>query len=200
MNDDPPVHTTESGMTPPADFTTFMRNYQDMVYSTAVRLLSNEAQAEDISQEVFLKAYERWNDLRTRPAAGGWLKTVAPNRSINPLQRYRKRWKFFSEFRRDDAAENQPEVEFAAPDEFFRGVDQAERRAWVEQALEKLPEHQRVPLVLYHFEELPYEEIAKQLGISLAKVKTDILRGRTALAQILARSGTSHETLNPQTS
>src|SRR5476649_1910371 len=47
MNDDPPVHTTQSGMIPPADFTTFMRNYQDMVYSTAVRLLNNEAQAED---------------------------------------------------------------------------------------------------------------------------------------------------------
>jgi RNA polymerase sigma-70 factor (ECF subfamily) len=196
MNDDPPVHTTESGMTPPADFTTFMRNYQDMVYSTAVRLLSNEAQAEDISQEVFLKAFERWDDLKTSPAAGGWLKTVATNMSINHLQRYRKRWKFFSEFRRDDAAEDQPEVEFAAPDEFFSGVDQAERRAWVEQALEKLPEHQRVPLVLYHFEDRPYEDIAKQLGISLAKVKTDILRGRTALAQVLARSGTSHEKLN----
>ena len=55
----------------PADFTTFMRNYQDMVYSTAVRLLGNEAQAEDISQEVFLKAYERFDDLCTSPTAGG---------------------------------------------------------------------------------------------------------------------------------
>ena len=53
-----------------------------------------------------------------------------------------------------------------------------------------------MPLVLYHFEDLPYEDIAKKLGISLAKVKTDILRARTALAQIITRSGASHETFS----
>jgi RNA polymerase sigma-70 factor (ECF subfamily) len=62
--------------------------------------------------------------------------------------------------------------------------------------LENLPEHQRVPLVLYHFEDQPYDEIARRLGVSLAKVKTDILRGRAALAQVLLRSGASHETFH----
>lgn len=175
-----------------------MRAYQDMVFSTAARLTGNDAQAEDISQEVFLKAYEHFESLQTSPTAGGWLKTVATNLSLNHLSRYRKRWRFFSEFRRDDSGgeSDQPEVEFAAPDTFFAGVDADERRVWVEKALEQLPEHQRVPLVLYHFEDLPYDEIAKKLGVSLAKVKTDILRARAALAKVLARSGTSHETLN----
>ena len=50
-----------------------------------------------------------------------------------------------------------------------------------------------MPLVLYHFEDQPYDEIARRLGVSLAKVKTDILRGRAALAQVLLRSGASHE-------
>ncbi len=58
----------------PVDFTTFMRNYQDMVYSTAVRLLGNDTHAEDISQEVFLKAYERYDDLGSSPTAGGLVK------------------------------------------------------------------------------------------------------------------------------
>ena len=196
MNDEPPVHTPPTGLIPPADFTTFMRAYQDMVFSTAARLTRNDAQAEDISQEVFIKAHEHFEQLRTSPTAGGWLKTVATNLSLNHLSRYRNRWKFFSEFRRDDAASDDPEVEFAAPDSFFSNVDADERRAWVERALEQLPEHQRVPLVLYHFEELPYDEIARKLGISLAKVKTDILRARAALAKILARSGTAHESLN----
>ena len=66
-------------------------------------------------------------------------------------------------------------------------------REWVERALEKLPDHQRIPLVLYHFEDLPYEDIAKKTRVSLSKVKTDILRGREALAKILVRSGASHE-------
>jgi len=192
------VHTTQARVSAATDFTTFMRNYQDMVFSTAARLTGNDAQAEDISQEVFLKAYENYDHLSTSPTAGGWLKTVATNLSLNHLSRYRNRWRFFSEFKRADAAgeRDAPEVEFAAPDTFFSGVDAADRRAIVEQALAQLPEHYRVPLVLYHFEDLPYEDIAKKLGVSLAKVKTDILRARTALAKILTRSGTSHEKIS----
>lgn len=190
MNDESPVHTTDAGVGPAPDFTTFMRNYQDMVFSTAARLTGNNAQAEDIAQEVFLRAFERFDQLQASPTAGGWLKTVATNLSLNHLSRYRNRWRFFSEFRREDAGGDgaAPEREFPAPDTFFAEVDAAERRALVERALDQLPTHQRVPLVLYHFEDLSYEEIAGRLGISLAKVKTDILRARTALARILARA------------
>jgi RNA polymerase sigma-70 factor (ECF subfamily) len=199
MKDDTPVQTKPAGMITPVDFTTFMRNYQDMVFSTAIRLVGNEAQAEDISQEVFLKAFQHWESLQTSVTAGGWLKTVTTNLSLNYLTRYRNRWRFFSEFRRTDDAgsdSDEPEVEFASPDNFLTGVDAGERRSWVEHALAKLPDHQRVPLILFHYEDMPYDEIAKKLGISLAKVKTDILRARAALAQILARSGTKHETFN----
>jgi RNA polymerase sigma-70 factor (ECF subfamily) len=194
-NDESSVHTTDAGVAPPPDFTTFMRNYQDMVFSTAARLTGNETQAEDIAQEVFLKAYENYHHLATSPTAGGWLKTVATHLSLNHLSRYRKRWRFFSEFTRDDAGDDReaPAVDFAAPDTFFAGVDAADRRELVERALDRLPEHQRVPLVLFHFEDLPYDEIARKLGVSLAKVKTDILRARAALAKILAHAGTAHE-------
>lgn len=200
MNNETPVQTETTGNMTPVDFTTFMRNYQDMVYSTAVRLLGNDAQAEDISQEVFLKAYERYDDLGSSPTAGGWLKTVTTNLAINHLQRYRKRWSFFSDLvHRDGDGEDSGEVEFAAPDgDFLADLNQGDRREWVERALDELPDHQRVPLVLYHFEDHPYDDIARQLGVSLSKIKTDILRGRTALAQILMRSGTEHETLTPQ--
>jgi RNA polymerase sigma-70 factor, ECF subfamily len=194
-NDALPVHTHEAGVSPATDFATFMRNYQDMVFSTAARLTGNDAQAEDISQEVFLKAYQNYSHLSTSPTAGGWLKTVATNLSLNHLSRYRNRWRFFSEFKRDSDAEDRdaPDVEFAAPDRFFGDVDAADRRALVEKALAELPPHQRVPLVLFHFEDMPYDEIAKKLGISLAKVKTDILRARAALAKVLSRAGGSHE-------
>lgn len=174
-----------------------MRAYQDMVFTTAVRLVKTEAQAEDISQDVFLKAYEHFETLKESPTAGGWLKTVTTNLALNHLQRYRNRWRFFSEIQATDAGggDDGREIEFAAPETFFDGVDAQERQAWVGQALEQLPNHQRIPLVLYHFDDLSYEEIAAILGVSLAKVKTDILRARAALARILARSGTAHETL-----
>ncbi len=198
MNEDPTVHTTTTeGVTAPPDFTTFMRNYQDMVYSTAVRLIGNETQAEDIAQEVFIKAHEHFDNLRTSPSAGGWFKTVATNLSINHIQRYKKRWSFFSDLvHRGDEGEER-EVEFAAPDTFFDEMDATERRAQLEAALARLPDHQRIPLVLFHFEDMPYDEIAKQLRVSLSKVKTDILRGREALAKILVRRGTTHEAFQP---
>ncbi len=200
MNDEPPVPTSLPGLIPPNDFTTFMRDYQDMVFSTAARITGNATHAEDIAQEVFLKAYQHFDMLSASPTAGGWLKTVATNLSLNHLTRYRNRWRFFSELRRDDSddASAAPEIDFAAPDAFFNAMDADERRVLVERALDELPAHQRVPLVLYHFEAMPYDEIAQKLGVSLAKIKTDILRARAALAKILLRAdGPAAETLLP---
>ena len=166
-----------------------MRAYQDMVFSTAVRLTANPAQAEDISQEVFLRAYESFDNLRSSPKAGGWLKTVATNLTLNHLTRHRKRWRLFSEVFSDDSREEEIESAAEVFDAVFTELETDERRACVERALERLPDPQRVPLVLYHYEEMPYQDIADRLGISLAKVKTDILRGRVAMAGLLAPSG-----------
>ena len=173
-----------------------MRKYQDMVFTTSARLVKNDAQAEDIAQEVFIKAHEHFEMLSTSPSAGGWLKTVATNLSLNHLQRYRNRWRFFSEMGGGASGdEDAPEVDFAAPETFFDEVNAQERRAMVEEALTRLPDHQRIPLVLYHYEDIPYDQIASRLGVSLAKVKTDILRARAALAKILSRGGTPQEAL-----
>ena len=145
-------------------------------------------------QEVFLKAYENFEHLRASPSAGGWLKTVSRNLSLNHIFRYRKRRRLFSELRREDSDEDEPEMEFAVPDDVVAGVDAGVRHGLVEDALQGLPERQRLPLVLYHFEELSYEEIAERLGVSLAKVKTDIFRARAALAKLLAQRGVTAAT------
>jgi RNA polymerase sigma-70 factor (ECF subfamily) len=164
-----------------------MRAYQDMVFTTAARLTGNDAQAEDIAQEVFLKAYGSFENLRSSHTAGGWLKTVTTNLTLNYLSRHRKRRQLFSELRKPDDDTGAPEERFAVPDTLLDGIDLRQRAALIETALQRLPEHQRLPLVLYHFEEMPYDDIARKLHVSLAKVKIDILRGRTALARLLAR-------------
>jgi RNA polymerase sigma-70 factor (ECF subfamily) len=174
-------------MSDTAQFEGFVRDYQDMVFSTAMRLLANPTEAEDISQEVFLKAYARWDELRHSPTVGGWLKTVATNLSLNHLSRYRARWKFFSDLH-GSAGESETDerpVEFAAPESFDRDLDNADARALIEAALQKLPPAQRVAIVLYHMDNLSYEEIAARLKCSLGKVKTDIFRGRAALRKHL---------------
>ena len=170
-----------------AEFTTFMRAYQDMVFSTAARLTGNDAHAEDIAQEVFVRAYENFDHLRGSPTAGGWLKTVATNLALNHLSRYRKRWRFFSELSpRDDPG---AEFEFPVPDTLLEQLGSEQRRALVDEALQRLPEHQRVPLVLYHFEDFSYQEISVRLHASLSKVKTDIRRARAALLALLTSAG-----------
>jgi RNA polymerase sigma-70 factor, ECF subfamily len=177
-------------MTDPAEFEAFMRSYQNMVFTTAYRLTANHAESQDIAQEVFLKAYERWESLRGNPTAGGWLKTVATNLSLNHLSRYRKRWSFFSDLRRQGNEGEEGEdfdARIAAPESRESGESaQQDTRAVLEEALAKLPHDQRAAIVLYHFEEMPYQDIAAKLKVSLAKVKTDILRGREMLKRKLA--------------
>ena len=154
-----------------------------MVFATAVRLLGNPTDAEDASQTAFLRAFQHFPELAGHPAAGAWLKTTVRNVCLNHLTRYRARWSFFSEMdspggaRFEDALESR--VSHALE---IGGGDRLER---LEHAVRNLPDHQRVPLVLFHFEELSYQDIARTLKISLGKVKTDIHRGREALKRLL---------------
>jgi RNA polymerase sigma-70 factor (ECF subfamily) len=173
----------------------FMRDYQDMVFATARRLTASDATAQDITQDVFLKAWEHFASLRERVGAGGWLKTVTLRLSLNHLGRYRRRWKFFSELlpatgssadaTDQDTSDAQVEFAVGALDSVFNTLAEAERDQRVRVALTRLPDAQRVPLVLFHYEDLSYQQIAEDLEISVAKVKTDILRGRVALAKLL---------------
>jgi len=194
-SDDTPVRTPTQEAVRQAEFTKFMRTYQNMVFSTAARLSGNDAQAEDIAQEVFLRAHKRFDELRDNPRAAGWLKTVATNLTFTHLTRYRKRWVFFSQMAGAEDSDDEPAIDFAADESIVENVREDERHEYVEAALRELPEHQRLPLVLYHFEDMPYEDIAQRLKVSLAKVKTDIHRARAALATILARRGITAEQL-----
>lgn len=164
-------------MTVAEKFEAFLLEFQDMVYATAVRLLGNPAEAEDVAQTVFLKALERFDQLDGNPSAPGWLKTVATNESLNHLSRYRNRWRFFSEL---DRTPDPTDSWTPAP------LDPDTR---LDAALRRLPAAQRVPIVLFHFDELSYQQIADRLGVSLSKVKTDIHRGRETLRAALAPIG-----------
>lgn len=176
-------------MTDADEFEAFVLRYADMVYATAVRLLGNEAEAEDVAQTVFLKAFERFGQLAASPAVGGWLKTVTTNACLNHLARHRRRFSLFSELASDVAGDDAPMSENDVLDSVASvspfDVERADALERLERALASLPAHQRVPLVLFHLEGQSYQEIASALGVSLAKVKTDMHRGRLALRRQL---------------
>lgn len=173
-------------MTDAERFEAFVREYQDMVFATAVRLLGSATEAEDIAQTVFLRAFERFAAISTSATAAGWLKTVATNLCLNHLSRYRARWQFFSELDPATGEGDAFETTIASPASAPGAIEAADRQQRLERALQALPDHQRVPLVLFHFEDMSYQEIASSLGVSLAKVRTDIHRGRESLKKELA--------------
>src|SRR5438067_43901 len=143
-------------------FEAFVRRYQDMVFATAVRLLGSRVEAEDVAQTVFLRAFQRFDQIGASPAAAGWLKTVTRNACLNHLSRYRRRWRFFSEMSRPGEPDQRPaeDMAFVAADSPHADLEIANRREQLERAMARLPDRQRVPLVLFHFEELSYQEIA----------------------------------------
>ena len=125
---------------------------------------------------------------------------MATNLSLNHLSRYRSRWRLFSELRTEDSDAHEPfEALQAAPgSSVFTALEEADRRAGLERALRGLPVHQRVPIVLFHFEDKTYQEIAELMRVSLAKVKTDIHRGREALRAVCQRTHGSIDAATPR--
>ena len=173
-------------MTDANAFESFVRRYQDMVFGIAVRLLGDESEAEDVSQTVFLKAFERFDQLRESPKVGGWLRTVTMNLCLKHLSRYRARWWLFSQWRpREGGTRWSYEDQLVARSSPDADLERADEQARLEQGIRRLPRHQRVPLVLFHFEDKSYGEIAELLGVSLAKIKNDIHRGRQALRLLM---------------
>jgi RNA polymerase sigma-70 factor (ECF subfamily) len=168
-------------------FEAFVRSHQHMVYATALRLLAHPAEAEDVAQSVFLKAFERFGELSTSDHAAGWLRTVTRHECLNYLARYRARWRFFSEL--ETAGDATPGEEMLAAPAQVDLLERAEQHERLAQAIRALPDHQRVPLVLFHFEDLSYQEIAAELQASVPKIKTDIHRARLALKRYLSPAG-----------
>lgn len=173
-------------MTDPGQFEEFVRTYQDMVFGTAIRLLGDASEAEDAAQTVFLKAFERFDTVGGSPTAAGWLRTVTRNVCLNHLSRYRARRRLFSEMETDTHESGGYGDHLPSTDVQSGTSPDAISNADLETALRSLPDGQRIPLVLFHFDGANYQEIANLLGISLGKVKTDIHRGRKALMHFLA--------------
>ncbi len=173
-------------MTEAEPFEAFVRAHQDLVFATAVRLLGRVADAEDVSQDVFLKAFERFDVLRRSATAAGWLRTVTRNACLNHLTRHRARWRLFSELPGTNAiGSTEEQISILAGAAPSHAIDLEAQQEDLHEALLRLPDAQRVPLVLFHFEGTSYQDIADLLGVSLGKVKTDIHRGRDALRKYL---------------
>ena len=157
--------------------------YQDIVVGTVARMLGNPADAQDIAQQVFLRIWR--NAKRYKPDAKftTYLFTILRNLVFNETRR-RTRKKEVSSDEREDEYHLQSEA--PAEERPDAGLLQAELQRAVDAAIAALPETQRLAVVLRRYEDMPYEEIAVVLGLTVPAVKSLLFRARTTLRESLA--------------
>lgn len=168
-------------------FEELVRRHQHAVVGTAAKMLGGAADAEDIAQTVFLRAWKSAPRYRPEARFTTWLMTITRNLVFNESRR-RARARLDSLDMRDDTSDDASQRQI--PDASQRSADAAvadrELTQAVDRAIASLPEKPRMALILRRYEDMPYEEIAKVLDISLPAVKSLLFRARTLLREQLA--------------
>lgn len=165
-------------------FRQIIETHQFHVIGTAAKMLGDDTDAEDIAQLVFIRV---WNSAaRYQPTAKftTWLFTITRNLVFNELCR-RKRHPAMPIERKDD----EPEFQIADPGSLSPAATMldGELQAAIQQAIDALPETQRMAVVLRRYEDLSYEEIAAVLNLSVPAVKSILFRARTDLRERLQK-------------
>lgn len=154
-----------------------VRDHSDRVYRLALRLTGNRHDAEDLTQEVFIRVFKSIHNF-TPGTLEGWMHRITTNLFLDQARRRQR-------IRMDPMGEAGERVSAAtsSPDEL---VDDAGLDADVAAALAALPPEYRVCVVLCDIEGLTYDEIAEVLDVRLGTVRSRIHRGRTQLRAALA--------------
>ena len=149
-------------------FEIIVRRHEAGVYRVALRMMGSRADAQDVTQETFMRAWRSLARFRSDSAVSTWLYRIVTRRCLDVLASRRS-----TELLDDD-------VQTIATDP-SESTEQRERLRAVTRAIAMLPAEQRAALVLREFESLSYQEVAHVLGTSVAAVKGRIHRARIAV-------------------
>jgi len=168
-------------------------HYSDYVYGLVYGLLGHREDALELVQTVFLRAYERLKDLREPDRFKSWLGLVATSQAKNRLRA-----------RRDVVTDQMPDVASGTAAPLERMID-AEERGRLREALRRIPEKNRMALVLRYQAGLGYQEIAETLEIAATTVRSRIYEGKKMLREhLVAEPGEArakpHANANPRRS
>jgi RNA polymerase sigma-70 factor (ECF subfamily) len=168
------------------EFEELARRYQRDIFAAAMRLTGNYADAEDLAQEAFVKAYMAFDQFQLGTNFRAWLLRILTNTHINRYRRTKRTpetiaWEDYTlqgerqdEFETPAPPRPESEILYCVPDEV------------VGPALHELPEEFREAVILSDIHELSYKEIAHALNIPLGTVRSRIFRGRKLLRETLA--------------
>ncbi len=154
-------------------FSFLVTKYKKLVYSIALRFLNDPYLAEDITQEVFFKAYRKLILYDSNMKFSAWIGRITHNTCIDSIRKTRNYKIVDSE---DTVIEDYDEP----TDEL---VIKKERKEWIEEQIRKLEPGYKTPLLLFHQGGLSYEEIARSMNVPLSIVKNRIYRARKMLKE-----------------
>jgi len=142
-----------------------VRKYQKQVYWVIRKMVQDHDEADDITQEVFIKVYSALKDFREESNLFTWLYRIATNYSINHIKKVKVRSTISVELVAEPIESKDKKA-----DEL---IDEERRRKILEEAIETLPAQQRAVFNMRYYDQLPYEEIAKILGKSVGGIKAN---------------------------
>lgn len=165
-------------------FKFIVEEYKDLVYNTAIGIVQNEEDAEDVAQEAFMQVYQSIHNFKGESKLSTWLYRITVTKALDH-ERKKKRKKRSAILKRIFLTEEDNEIE--TPDFNHPGVllDQKENAAELFRAIRKLPENQKVAFVLNKLEGLSYQEISEVMNTSLSSVESLLHRAKTNLKKNL---------------
>jgi RNA polymerase sigma factor (sigma-70 family) len=153
--------------------------YAKAMLNIAFRVVGNMDEAEDVLQEAFLDAFNRIKDFRQETTFGLWLKQIVVHKAINLLRKRKMEWAELEDGELENIADEEPEDQ----EETLYKIER------VKAAMKELPEGYRVVISLYLLEGYDHEEIGQILNISENTSRTQFLRAKRKLSEILKQKG-----------
>ena len=165
-------------------FEELVARHRDKIYARAYSMMRNEEEAVDLSQEAWVKAWQRLVQFQGDSSFATWLTRITINLCLDQLRK-RKRQRAESIEEMDEefgGVERQMEIVVTNPTE---RLERGELRARIDEAMKKLSHEHRTVLVLCEFEEMEYKEIAKTMECSIGTVMSRLFYARRKLASLL---------------
>lgn len=158
--------------------------HRDKLYARALLMMRNEEEAVDLSQEAWVKGWQRLHQFQGESSFATWMTRIVINLCLDQLRRHKKMRAESIEQLEEDAGgvERQMPVEIINPTE---GLEKGELRKRIDEAMSKLTDAHRTVLVMHEFEGLQYKEIADRVGISIGTVMSRLFYARRRLASLL---------------
>ena len=155
-----------------------IEKYKHMVFTLSIRIVKNREEAEEISQDVFVKAYTNLKSFKGDSKFSTWIYKIAYYASLDVIKRNKKQIN----------SENIDEIyegDLGVLQDALSYLEEKERKSIIKKSLLKLSEDEQVILTLYYFEEMPLKEISEVVNLSLDNIKVKLFRARKKLATIL---------------